>query len=358
MSDFILEANEISKRFDEREAIRNISINVKEGEIVSLLGNKHSGKTSLMKIIAGFDAPTSGSILSNGKSITRTVPHKRKISAVFTDSMLFSGMCIWDNILYPPKINGYSKTKAKELANSIMDICKLQGTEKKLPHHLSNYQIKIALIARAAASEPNVIILDDPFSAFTQSEKNSAIRIIKDLKESLGFSVIYSTDDSEIAMQISNRVFILRNGKSEQSGPPSYLYSKPKTSYTANMLGKANIIKGTVVSVSDFVTVDIGGSVIAIQNNNYKIKNGMSVNLCVRPEDIKLSIKPIGNAVKCIIVEQIFSTASTSIRIKSAKIELFHTLIGMSRFDDGDIVYAEFDPSKTILTDLPEQDKI
>lgn len=353
ISDFVFEANEISKRFGERDTVRDISVNVKKNEIVSILGGKYSGKTAFMKIIAGFDNPTSGSVLLNGKSITRTAPYKRKISSIFKDSILFPNMNVWDNISYPLKINGYSKLKTRELAKSITDICCLQGTEKKFPHELSECNKKIVLIARAAASEPNVMLIDDILESLTQSEKNNIIRAIKELKNIFGFSVIYSTSDAETAMQISNRVFIIRNGKSEQSGPPSYLYSRPKTSFAAKAIGKANVIKGKVISVGKFVTVDIGDGVIAAENKNYKLKNGMSVNLCIRPEDIKLSLKPVGNSIKGTVVEQIYSSASTSVCIKSDKTDIFHTQIGMSRLDDGDIVYAEFDPEKTILTDLP-----
>ncbi len=354
MSDFILEANELSKKFEDREALRNVTVNVRPNEIVSVLGTKNSGKTTILRILAGFEVPTSGSILSNGKSITRKPPHKRSISSVFADSILFPDMTILQNLAYPLKIRGFSSSQIRELTSNMLDITELKGTEKKFPHDLTTVQYKRALIARAAICTPDVLLLDEPFASFLSSERTSAAKMIKVLKKELGIAIVCATADPEIAMQISDRVFIIRSGRTEQAGPPSYLYSKPRTTFTANILGKANIIKGHVSSANEFIAVDTGNSSIALYNNNYKVKLNTPVTICIRPEDIRLSTRPVGNSIKGAIVEQTFSTASTTIRIKSVNTEIYHTMTGMSRFDDGDIVYAEFDPHKAILIDIPE----
>ncbi len=355
MSEFILEANEISKKTDERELLRSVTVNVRKGEIVSVLGMKSSGKTTLTRIIAGFDSPSSGSIMSDGTSLTRVPAHKRGICTVFSDSVLFPDMTVSENIAYPLKIRGYDTEQIRELVRSAVDIAALKGYEKKYPHELTSVQNKRAVIARAAVSSPDVLLLDEPFIPFLSAERVSAVNMVRELKKEFELSVICMTADHEVAMQLSDRVFILRNGKTVQSGPPSYLYSKPYTSFTAKLLGRANIIKGRAAAVSEFITVDIGSALISVYNNNYNIQENSTVTICIRPENMHISTRPVGNSVKGVIVEQIFSSASTTMRIKSGSVEIYHTMPGMSRFDEGDTVYAEFDPHKTFFIDIADK---
>lgn len=354
LSEYILEANEISKRADEREILRNVSLNLRRGETVSVLGSKNSGKTTLMRILAGFDAPSSGSVMSEGKSLTRTAPYKRGMCSVFSDSALFPNMTVSENLSYPLKIRGYSSEQTREILRCALDISLLKGCEKKHPSELTAVQNKRAVIARAAVCSPDVLLLDEPFIPFLSNERTAALEMVRDLKKEFELSVICATADPEVSMQLSDRVFILRSGKTEQSGPPSYLYSKPRTSFAAQLLGKANIIKGRAASTGEFITVDTGGALISVYNSNYPVREGMPVTMCIRPENLILSTRPVGNSVKGVIVEQIFSSASTTIRIKSGTVELFCTTTGMSRFDEGDTVYVEFDPRQTLLIDLTQ----
>ncbi len=251
MGDYVLELKNIVKNFDNTEVLRGINLKVRQGEFVTLLGSSGCGKTTTLRIIAGLEIPDAGEVLLDGADVSEVPANKRDVNTVFQNYALFPHMNVFDNIAYGLKIRGVEKSEIKRRVFEMLDMVQLAGYEKRMPSEMSGGQKQRVAIARALINNPKVLLLDEPLGALDLQLRRQMQLELKRLQKSLGITFIYITHDQEEAINMSDRIVVMRDGKLEQEGSPDEIYDFPATSYVAKFVGNANILRGKVVEIAD-----------------------------------------------------------------------------------------------------------
>ena len=242
MSETILELKGLTKQFGETDVLKGIDIKVAKGEFITLLGSSGCGKTTTLRIIAGLEEPDEGQVILNGQDITQTPPERRNVNTVFQNYALFPYMNVEKNICYGLKIKKVPKDEIKRRVSEVLKMVQLEGYEKRKPDELSGGQRQRVAIARAVINQPQVLLLDEPLGALDLKLRRQMQTELKSLQKKLGITFIYITHDQEEAINMSDRIAVMRNGVFEQIGTPNEIYYHPKTSYVADFVGNANII--------------------------------------------------------------------------------------------------------------------
>ncbi|TVR84497.1 MAG: ABC transporter ATP-binding protein [Saprospirales bacterium] len=285
----ILEIKHLTKTFSraDGEALKDISLEVERGEMLGLIGESGSGKTTLLRLIAGLESPTSGSIYLNGKKIvgqhTFVPPEKREIGMVFQEYALFPHMTIEKNISYG--LHKMDPAKARKRLFEVLEWVNMAELASRYSHELSGGQQQRAALARALAPNPSIILLDEPFSHLDGVLKDQMREELRTILKTSGTTALFVTHDTMDALSVSDRIALLQKGMLQQVGEPRELYEKPNNLYTANFLGKVNLIRGYCSSngiLTDFGTFPPSS----------KFEDGEEVILSVRPEHVRLGICP------------------------------------------------------------------
>ncbi|HEY0426914.1 MAG TPA: ABC transporter ATP-binding protein [Pyrinomonadaceae bacterium] len=273
----------VSKKFGASVVLEDINFDVDEGEILVLLGASGSGKTTILRIIAGLENPDSGSIILHGKDVTELPARERGTGVIFQSYALFPKMNVEHNIGYGLRLRRKSKTEIKETLNRLIELVHLEEHRKKYPSQLSGGQQQRVAIARALAYEPEVLLFDEPFGALDAQIRTTLRREIRALLKQINKPSIFITHDQEEALELGDRIAVLNAGRLEQIGTPFDVYNKPETEYVAKFLGAANLLLG-VISGRNFETENITLEI----EDEVKFKEGQSVKLVFRPEDVFL----------------------------------------------------------------------
>lgn len=256
MSDSFLELRNLKKSFSQEEyVLQGINLQIKQGEFVTLLGASGCGKTTTLRIIAGLEQPDSGSVWLEGKDVTGLEPNQRDVNTVFQNYALFPHMNVADNIGYGLKIRKVPRPEIKKKVKEMLELVQLEGFEKRKPSELSGGQKQRVAIARALANNPRVLLLDEPLGALDLQLRRTMQLELKRLQKKLGITFIYITHDQEEAINMSDRIVVMNQGRFEQIGTPDEIYNHPKTSYVATFVGNANIIKGELVGLDGTVAI-------------------------------------------------------------------------------------------------------
>ena len=260
MSDSFLELRNLKKSFTSDEyVLQGISLTIGKGEFITLLGASGCGKTTTLRIIAGLEQPDSGSVWLEGQDVTTLEPNRRDVNTVFQNYALFPHMNVAENIGYGLKIRKVPKGEIKKKVKEMLELVQLEGYEKRKPSELSGGQRQRVAIARALANNPRVLLLDEPLGALDLQLRRAMQLELKRLQKKLGITFIYITHDQEEAINMSDRIVVMNKGRFEQIGTPDEIYDHPRTSYVATFVGNANILKGTVASVSgSYAKVKLG----------------------------------------------------------------------------------------------------
>lgn len=297
MSDSFLELRNLKKSFTSDEyVLQGISLTIGKGEFITLLGASGCGKTTTLRIIAGLEQPDSGSVWLEGQDVTALEPNRRDVNTVFQNYALFPHMNVAENIGYGLKIRKVPKEEIKKKVKEMLELVQLEGYEKRKPSELSGGQRQRVAIARALANNPRVLLLDEPLGALDLQLRRAMQLELKRLQKKLGITFIYITHDQEEAINMSDRIVVMNKGRFEQIGTPDEIYDHPRTSYVATFVGNANILKGTVVSVSgSYAKVKLGEQFAKVYigaNQEDQITEtlipGEPVILAVRSENIVL----------------------------------------------------------------------
>lgn len=243
MGETILELKDLRKSFGETSVLRGINMQIGRGEFVTLLGSSGCGKTTTLRIIAGLEEPDSGQVILNQQDITSLEPNKRDVNTVFQNYALFPYMNVEQNIGYGLKLKKTPKDEIRRQVKHMLEIVQLEGYEKRKPDELSGGQRQRVAIARAVINSPKVLLLDEPLGALDLKLRRQMQEELKKLQKKLGITFIYITHDQEEAINMSDRIAVMRNGVFEQIGTPNEIYYYPQTSYVADFVGNANIIR-------------------------------------------------------------------------------------------------------------------
>ena len=267
MAEISLELKEIKKSFTEGEAVLDtISLVISKGEFITLLGSSGCGKTTTLRIIAGLEQPDAGSVWLDGREVTGLEPNQRDVNTVFQNYALFPHMNVAENIGYGLKLKKVPKNEIKKKVSQMLELVQLEGYEKRKPSELSGGQKQRVAIARALVNNPKVLLLDEPLGALDLQLRRAMQIELKHLQKKLGITFIYITHDQEEAINMSDRIAVMKDGRIEQIGTPDEIYNHPKTSYVATFVGNANILHGVVERVQGYNAVVKIGNDRAIVN--------------------------------------------------------------------------------------------
>lgn len=243
MSNIILRLDNVYKAFAEVEVLKGISLEVEQGEFVTLLGSSGCGKTTTLRIIAGLEQADKGSVWLDGQDITQMPPNKRDVNTVFQNYALFPHMTVAENIGYGLKIKKVTPKEISAKVEQMLELVQLVGYGKRMPDQLSGGQRQRVAIARAVINEPKVLLLDEPLGALDLKLRRQMQLELKRIQKQLGITFIYITHDQEEAINMSDRIAVMRNGRFEQIGTPNDIYYRPRTAYVADFVGNANIYR-------------------------------------------------------------------------------------------------------------------
>lgn len=284
-----LRIERVSKSFGTFKAIDDISLNVRQGEFLTLLGPSGSGKTTLLMMIAGFVQADAGNIVLNSRSITHLPPEARNFGMVFQGYALFPHMSVFDNVAFPLKIRKVARDEIKRRVDTALELVQLTTQMDRLPRQLSGGQQQRVALARAMVFTPHLLLLDEPLSALDKKLRAELQEELKRLHRKVGLTFIYVTHDQDEALSMSDRIAIMRDGRIVQYGTPGELYESPQTAFVADFLGKSNFIRGHVVSAGEeeFIFATPKGQ-FSQHVNGVRPAVGADVAVALRPE--KMSI--------------------------------------------------------------------
>lgn len=284
----------VTKTFGDFIAVENLSLDVYEREFFSLLGPSGCGKTTLLRMLAGFEEPSSGRIFLDGQPLTGVPPHKRPVNMMFQSYALFPHMSVEQNIAFGLKQEGMDKSAITERVAQMLKLVKLERFGRRKPHQLSGGQRQRVALARAVAKRPKLLLLDEPLGALDKKLREETQFELMDLQVELGLTFVIVTHDQEEAMTMSDRIAVMESGKIEQVGTPAEIYEAPTSRYVADFIGSVNLFEGTIASVQG-AKIDLRGNdgfTLEIQSEKpageYPEK-GATAWYSIRPEKISVS---------------------------------------------------------------------
>jgi ABC-type Fe3+/spermidine/putrescine transport system ATPase subunit len=307
----------VSKFFGKTSVLENITFHVAEGEALVLLGASGSGKTTILRLIAGLEQPYTGKIILHNKDVTELPARERGVGVIFQSYALFPKMTVEKNIGYGLRIRHRPRKEVKKAVNELLELVQLEEHRKKYPSQLSGGQQQRVAIARTLAYKPEVLLFDEPFGALDAQTRGHLRREIRALLKKVNVPAIFITHDQEEALELGDRIAVINVGHIEQIGTPYEVYNNPATEYVATFLGAANILEG-VVRIDH---VEIGSARIPAPIDGERFREGETVKLIFRPEDVSLSktqTLPSGHACfsSGIVEETSFVGAYERVRIR------------------------------------------
>ncbi|PKM50979.1 MAG: spermidine/putrescine ABC transporter ATP-binding protein [Firmicutes bacterium HGW-Firmicutes-7] len=285
----IVQLGELVKKFEDVVAVDHINLNIREGEFITFLGSSGCGKTTTLRMIAGFEEPTSGSIIISGKHVFSKYPHERDVNTVFQSYALFPHMDVYNNIAFGLKMKKTPKHEIKDRVTEVLSLVQLEGYENRKPSQLSGGQKQRIAIARALVNNPKVLLLDEPLGALDLKLRKQMQVELKHLQKKLGLTFIYVTHDQEEALTMSDRIAVMNKGRIEQLGTAEEIYEKPKTKFVAGFIGETNLFEGVVtrnLGQGEYM-VETEGKEIIVTSSNLDV--GDNVKITIRPEKIKIN---------------------------------------------------------------------
>ncbi len=287
-----VEVQAVTKRFGGFTALDRVDLEVRPGELLGLLGPSGSGKTTLLRTIGGLEVPDAGRIILHGRDVTRRPPAERGIGFVFQHYALFRHMTVFDNVAFGLKVRPRNRrpdsASIRKKVLELLSLVQLDGLENRLPAQLSGGQRQRVALARALAIEPEVLLLDEPFGALDARVRKDLRRWIRRLHREIHVTSIFVTHDQDEALEVADRVVVMKDGRIEQAGSPEDVYDRPANPFVCNFIGRAISLDAQITRGS----LDLGGRQFPLPDN-VPAREGAAI-LFARPEDISLSLEPNG----------------------------------------------------------------
>src|SRR5699024_1586341 len=354
MAEICLELKDIRKSFEkETDVLKGISLAIGKGEFITLLGSSGCGKTTTLRIIAGLETPDGGQVFLDGKDVTSLAPEARDVNTVFQNYALFPHMNVADNIGYGLKLKKTPKEEIRRKVKVMLELGLLAGYEKRRPSALSVGQKQGVAMARALVNNPKVLLLDEPLGALDLQLRRAMQIELKRLQKKLGITFIYITHDQEEAINMSDRIAVMNEGRFEQIGSPDEIYNHPRTSYVATFVGNANILRGRAAGTENgSVLVELPGGIMPVDAAGEKVKEGEEVTLAVRSENIRLGG---GCGLEAEVAEKSVAGGLLRVVLKlSDGTEVTASRYGIdAAVQPGEKVCLSFEPGDAVLVDRP-----
>ncbi len=350
----MVQLEHVTKEFDDTNVVDDLNLDIKAGEFLTLLGPSGCGKTTTLRMIAGFEKPTSGKILLNGQQVDEMEPYKREVNTVFQSYSLFPHMNVFDNVAFGLKMKKVGKEEIKERVTKALKLVQLEEYGNRKPKQLSGGQQQRIAIARAIVNNPKVLLLDEPLGALDLKLRKQMQLELKHLQQTLNITFIYVTHDQEEALTMSDRIVVMNKGKIEQIGLPVDIYERPQTRFVADFIGQTNILEGSVTEIEgDMARMEFSGQTIDIPKTN-EVTQGEEVYISVRPEKMKVSSTPFDSSInlKATFKEKIYVGSVTKIVVtmsngKELTINEFPDKI--EDFTETSDIYVNWSPNNSVV---------
>ncbi|CAN5193955.1 ABC transporter ATP-binding protein [soil metagenome] len=350
-----LELIGLSKRYEPVEVLPPLSLEIADGEFLTLLGPSGSGKTTVLRLIGGFTEASSGRILFDGRDVTRLPAHRRPFNTVFQDYALFPHMTVLGNVGYGPMVQGRDPAKSAALVDKTLAIVGLSEFRDRYPAQLSGGQRQRVALARAIVCEPKVILLDEPLAALDANLRRQMQLFLKHLQRRINTTFLFVTHDQEEAITMSDRIVVMNAGRIEQLGTPRDVYYKPATHFVAGFFGENNLISGTVLA-SDAHGVTAETPLGIIKASGHALAQGSAVIVALRPERLHMTRGPISAgrpSIPASIEETVFIGATTRLILRPAaapdlRLDLRMASEAGDNHETGRKVILTFDPADAV----------
>ncbi|HEY6028989.1 MAG TPA: ABC transporter ATP-binding protein [Gaiellaceae bacterium] len=343
----------VTKRFDDVVAVDDLSLEIENGRFYALLGPSGCGKTTTLRMIGGFEEPTSGVIYLGDRAVTGLPPHKRDVNTVFQSYALFPHLTIFENVAFGLRRKGVKGGDLRGRVEEMLRIVGLEGYGTRKPRQLSGGQQQRVALARALVNRPRVLLLDEPLGALDLKLRKEMQLELKRIQHDMGITFVHVTHDQEEAMTMADFIVVMDRGRIEQLGGPAELYERPRTAFVAGFLGVSNLLPGAVEG-RDAVRLD-GGTVLRVSPEALNGHSG-PVAVGIRPEKLKIGAGGDGNSLAGEIVERAYVGVSTQYLVRTPVGELTVYVQGAGSQAPGERLELSFEPESTFVVSRPEGD--
>jgi spermidine/putrescine transport system ATP-binding protein len=346
----------VVKEFDDVVAVDGISLTIEHGQFFALLGPSGCGKTTTLRMIGGFEEPTSGSIYLADRDVVGQPPYKRNVNTVFQSYALFPHLSIFENVAFGMRRKGVRGEQLAGRVREILRLVDLEGMEKRKPRQLSGGQQQRVALARALVNKPDVLLLDEPLGALDLKLRKQMQLELKTIQNDVGITFVHVTHDQEEAMTMADMIAVMNQGRIEQLGPPDELYEHPKTAFVAGFLGVSNLLAGTASGPSQ-ITLD-GGTAVKVSPEALNGRTGR-VAVGIRPEKIRIGTDA-PNALQGKVFERAYVGVATQYVVDTPAgrvmvyVQNSEPVAGLAV--PGDPISIGFDPEATFVVDLAEEE--
>lgn len=301
-TEFDVELRQVVKLFNNETVVRGVDLGIRRGEFFSILGPSGCGKTTTLRLIAGFEAPSSGEVLIQGRRMNAMPPYRRPVNTVFQSYALFSHLTAWENVAFGLRLQKHTKAEIQQRVDEALKLVKMDGFAKRFPAQLSGGQQQRVALARALVNRPTVLLLDEPLGALDLKLRKEMQVELSNLHRELGLTFVMVTHDQEEALCLSDRIAVMNQGIIEQIDTPERIYQQPKTPFVADFIGDTNLFHGKIEGfypTTLWVVTETGLKVKAKQPEAGNTLTSGTVVLSVRPETIQISLTPCNDERNC-----------------------------------------------------------
>jgi putative spermidine/putrescine transport system ATP-binding protein/spermidine/putrescine transport system ATP-binding protein len=284
----------VAKRFGRVEAVRGVDLAVEQAEFFALLGPSGSGKTTMLRILAGLEAPDRGQVLINGRDVSRLPPYARNLGMVFQDFLLFPHRTVAENVVFPLRMQGRSRSEQEQQVDWVIELVRLKGLEERFPHQLSGGQTQRVALARGLVAQPSVLLLDEPLANLDRELRREMEIEVRRYQQDLGIPFVYVTHNQEEALTLSDRIAVMHDGRIEQVGPKLEVYHEPASRFVAAFVGAPNRLRARIDEQNAAYARLLWGGLDLFGRAVPDAADGDLVDLFLKPERIHLAAAATG----------------------------------------------------------------
>ena len=350
MAASIVSLRNVEKWYGNNHVVKDMNLEIEEGEFLTLLGPSGCGKTTTLRMIAGFEDATEGSIEVQGVRVEEKEPFQRDVNTVFQNYSLFPHMTVYDNVAYGPTIRKMPKDEIRRRVTEMLELVQMANYEKRKPEALSGGQKQRIAIARALINNPRVLLLDEPLGALDLKLRKQMQIELKRLQKKLGITFVYVTHDQEEAMTMSDRIAVMRDGVILQMGAPMEIYERPATRFVADFIGESNVLEGRVTGVKEgMLSVETPSGGVQCWGQGFGVGDALCV--AIRPEYLRISREPVdGFSLPATVKDFIYMGAliKTSLDLKNGQEVKLSRLEADSSLREGDAVHLWWEAEKAV----------